>query len=361
MKDCRKVKSFGKTEFYTEYKHLRLINSRSDEFKAYSGRYFKAIEKEVFKLDWFIKKIPVKDRPALIRSLKKAGRRYFISDYTAYESHFVSEVMDAIECEMYRYCLENTTEGNFICDVLTGDNMLITNICLLIRRLKGRRMSGDMCTSLGNGFSNLMVALFCAHLHGGKLEGFVEGDDGIFSSTGPLFERDFERLGFTIKLEEIPDPCVGSFCGCVCSEDLQIVRDPRKFLQGFGWTSSFIHAGPRIMDELLRAKALSVCYETPHCPIIGVMAREALHITRSVKPRFIRDNYHDVPPDEFAIPDFEPTSETRILFEHMYGVSTDTQLLCEEAICRGDFKTLSDLVGVPDHVRHYSERYIVQH
>lgn len=57
-----RVKSFMKDETYPEYKHARAINSRSDEFKTLVGPIFKLIEKELFKLDWFIKKVPVKDR-----------------------------------------------------------------------------------------------------------------------------------------------------------------------------------------------------------------------------------------------------------------------------------------------------------
>lgn len=69
------------------------------------------------------------------------------------------------------------------------------------------------------------------------------------------------------------------------------------------------------MDELLRAKALSACYETPHCPVIGKIARYALERTRGVHPRFVRDGYHDVPMlDEFDVPKFEPTDLTRELF-----------------------------------------------
>lgn len=40
-----------------------MINSRSDAFKAFSGPFFKAIEKVVYEMPEFIKHTPVPDRP----------------------------------------------------------------------------------------------------------------------------------------------------------------------------------------------------------------------------------------------------------------------------------------------------------
>lgn len=80
-------------------------------------------------------------------------------------------------------------------------------------------MSGDMCTSLGNGFSNKMKAEFLAYKAGGTIDGFVEGDDGLFVTNFELRSSDYEKLGFTIKIEEIADPCEASFCGMIFGED----------------------------------------------------------------------------------------------------------------------------------------------
>jgi len=61
-----RCKSFIKDEFYPTFKHARGINSRTDEFKCAVGPWFKAIEEVVFKMDYFIKKIPVSKRAAFI-------------------------------------------------------------------------------------------------------------------------------------------------------------------------------------------------------------------------------------------------------------------------------------------------------
>lgn len=92
------IDSFVKTESYPQYKHARMINSRSDAFKAFSGPLFKAVENVVYKLAEFVKHIPVPDRPKAVLAFRKAGRRYFQTDFTAYESHFLPKIMAACEC-----------------------------------------------------------------------------------------------------------------------------------------------------------------------------------------------------------------------------------------------------------------------
>jgi hypothetical protein len=358
------IDSFVKSEFYPTWKHCRMINSRADVFKAWSGPRFKAIENAVYALPEFIKHVPVPDRPAKVAAMKKAGRRYFATDFTAYESHFTPEFLDACECELYRWCLWADPDVDFLCDTLCGDNRMRTRTGISAW-VRGRRMSGDMCTSLGNGFANLMLCKFLVSEKGGHVEGFVEGDDGLFATNVNLTANDYEDLGFTIKIEEVTDPCAASFCGMIFSESGEIIREPRRFMMGFGWTQSFITAGPKIMDELLRAKALSAAYETPNCPITGAFARYALLKTRGVRARYVADGWKDGYEyecrghDELNVPEFHPSADTRVLYEHVYGVSVACQLEAEAAVMRGDFACVARLLPPTVDQRMYSERYVV--
>lgn len=356
-RQASKVSSFVKSEFYPTWKHARMINSRADAFKAWSGPLFKAIEEAVYGLPEFIKHVPVPDRPALISALRKAGMRYYATDFTAFESHFIPKFMDVCEVLLYRHCLGNTPDADFLCSVITGPNSMHTRTGVHCR-VRGRRMSGDMCTSLGNGFTNLMLAKYVAHLSGGTVAGFVEGDDGIFASTVPLDAKTYAALGFTIKIEEVADPTQASFCGMVFAGSGEIVRDPRRFFQGFGWTNSFINAGPKIMDELLRAKALSTVYETPQCPVVGALARHALAVTAAVHPRFVNDGYH-VAPDVRNVPVFSPAQDTRELFAQQYGVSIPVQLLAEQAAMCGDMARIAELIPPTAEQLAYTLNYVV--
>lgn len=353
----QKIKMFGKTEPYPDYKWVRLINSRSDAFKVWSGPLFKAIEKVVYELPEFVKHVPVPDRPALVLSLVKAGLSCYATDFESFEALFSPVVMDACECALYRHCLPWCSDVEYLCRTIMGTNKLSNRIGVTAE-LQGRRMSGDMCTSLGNGFTNLMLAKFLAARQGKQLTGLVEGDDGLFVTDAVLDKRDYARLGFLIKIAEVDCPTSASFCGMVFGPSGQIVRDPLEFCATFGWTSSFVGGGDRLMEQLLRAKALSSVYEMPHCPIVGAMARYALKQTRGVVPRFVNDGYHRAPPDEFDLPDFSPSSDTRELVARLYGIPSEVQVETERRIANGDFDFADIFAGRSASYLDYSSRFL---
>lgn len=282
-RQCSHIDSFVKGEHYPEYKPARMINSRSDAFKAFSGPYFKSLENMVYStIPEFIKHVPMAERSKAINELRKVGNNLYSTDFTAFESHFLMPIMHVCECALYRHCFSNSNDGEFIARVIEGQNRMRTRTGVRAE-CWARRMSGDMCTSLGNGFTNLMLAKFLASEQHCEITGYVEGDDGLFCTNAELTAEAYEKLGFTIKIAKISDISEASFCGMVFGPSCEIIRDPRRFLQGFGWSQSFLHAGSSIMDELLRAKSLSTCYETPQCPIVGVLARKALELTRHVR------------------------------------------------------------------------------
>jgi len=348
MKDASKVKSFPKLESYGEWKYVRWINSRVDSFKVWCGPLFHAIEEVVYEDPHFIKHTPVPERPAKVMALKRAGLRYFQTDFTSFEKHFTAEVQRNIEFVLYEELLPwlPADDLKFLFSVLTGKNHLRTRVGVSAV-VKARRMSGEMNTSLGNGFTNLMLALFVAHEQGFDLDGFVEGDDGLFAVNGEITTQMYAGLGFDIKIDEVDDPCEASFCGMIFSRSGQIIRDPKRFLQTFGWTHSCIHAGDKVMNQLLRAKALSACYETPNCPIVGVIARKALDHTANYAPRFVEDGYHNtamIPRDTLDLPKFAPDMSTRHLFARKFKISIPEQLRAEAAIKAGNLNILADIV-----------------
>jgi len=371
---AQRISAFVKTEFYTALKHCRWIASRADCFKVFAGPAAKTVESVIYQLPWFIKHTPVPDRPAAVASLRQAGRRYYLTDFTAFESHFVPEVMTACEAVFYKHILKDWEHVDFMISILTGKNKLRTPLGVTAE-LIGRRMSGEMFTSVGNGITNLMLAKFLANRQGHELYGFVEGDDGLFATEATLTQEMYRDLGFTIKIVEVDDPCraipltpgveAGSmaFCGLIFSDAGEIIKDYRKFFQGFGWTHSFITAGDRIMLQLLRAKALSTIYETPQCPIIGAMARYALGQTRDVAisktVRSAFDEWHYVPKDEIPIPIFNPDTTTRDLYSRVFGIPESVQLVVEQAIEQGDFDRVAQLLPAPSVSATFADRYVV--
>lgn len=355
----RKINMFVKREFYMEWKHARLINSRSDQFKAWSGRFFKAVEEVVFAKPYFVKHVPVDQRAELIRSMRRSLAHYYATDFTAYESHFVPEIMDAVECELYRWCLQWSPDVEILCSTLCGINRMKARMGSSAQ-CTGRRMSGDMCTSLGNGFTNFILATYLATKKGGTIHGFFEGDDGLFSSDVVLTKEDYEALGFTIKIEEVSDPCAASFCGMIFAESGEVIRDPRKFLMGFGWTSSCVGAGRSVGWQLLKAKSLSAIYETPQCPIVGELSRMALGRceAQGVTARFVDDGYHKRPLLGPGLPTFHPSLSTRALFQEHFGISISAQLAAESAIRDGHFDELHLIVPPTGPQIAYSQLYV---
>lgn len=376
---AQKVAAFVKTEFYCALKHCRWIASRCDRFKVFAGPAAKTVESVIYEMPEFIKHTPVPERPAKVKALVQAGRRYYLTDFTAFESHFVPKVMMACECIFYSWILQRWSGLPAMIRTLTGTNKLRTPIGVR-GQLYGRRMSGEMFTSVGNGITNLMLAKFIAHKQGKELLGFVEGDDGLFATDAVLTADLYKQLGFTIKIVEVDNPCTAipvdpgveagsmAFCGLIFSPDGSILKDYRKFFQGFGWTSSFITAGDKVMAQLLRCKALSACYETPQCPIIGAMARYALRCTRGVlvssvvEEQWRHDHYNAQGVDfrdERNIPKFEPSWYARDLYARIFGINEDLQLRVEAAIEAGDFSLVGELLPAPQCVATYADRYVV--
>jgi hypothetical protein len=340
-------KSFMKDETYTEYKHARGINSRTDEFKCAVGPIFKLIEKEVFKSDHFIKKVPVASRPKYIYDkLYRSGSKYAVSDYTTFEALFVPEIMDAVEFELYEYMTSELPEGHQFMDLIRTA-MLGRNQCQYKNftiGVDGKRMSGEMCTSLGNGFSNLMFMLFMLDRNGCEnVDGVVEGDDGLFVFDGRApTSKQFEDLGLIIKLEIIEDLARASFCGLVFDLfDLINVTDPRVVLASTAWTSErYVKARAKKLMVLLRCKALSMAHQYPGCPILSSYAHYILRLTRSYDIRhYVYEGYMnewersqliDALKDERKIHKIDPPDNTRRLVFELYGISERDQKHIED-------------------------------
>lgn len=306
---------------------------------------------------FFIKKVPVNERFKVISSLKRTGWYYYENDYKAFESHFTPELMRTVECALYRAALANDPDdAEFITKVLTGKNKIRFRNGTRVT-LKGRRMSGDMCTSLGNGFTNLMVVRHIVRSKGGSFRGFCEGDDGLFATTVPLTAKDFENLGFTVEIKSLSDPCEGHFCGMTCTEDGTIIKDPRRVFQNFGWSESHVGSSLKVRNELLRAKALSLRCELGTCPIIWKLAQKACAISEGFNPRWSTlDRYHLIA-DTAKFINHEPTMASRLLMERIFNVPIMTQLKVEQLIEDEQLDDICYYIQPSNDNLHYESKY----
>lgn len=283
------VKGFIKEENYGEYKAPRWIKSRSDTFKCYYGPAVRAIEHEVFKNKHFIKYVSDQDRVQyMIDNVYRPGKKYVVTDYSAFEAHFNNELMTCCEFALYDYMLsKHPAHDEFMtmCYQVVGkkNHIVSKNFQFKVQA----RMSGEMSTSLGNGFTNLMLMLYLCQAVGNDIEvvsGVVEGDDGLFVVDIPPSEKHFKECGLIIKLEVFHDMNHASFCGIVFDEvDMQQLADPFRHLLSFGWgRRQYLQSADKTKRALLRAKSLSFLAQFPSCPVITELAKYGERVTRDI-------------------------------------------------------------------------------
>jgi hypothetical protein len=346
-KRFRRVKSFIKDETYEEWKYPRLINSRVDEAKCYFGPVVQAVSDSLFSRHEFIKTIPVPDRPKYIRDLLMSSgvdSDYIFTDYTAFEAHFVPEVMQITQFLLFRYMLKGTSRGEWLKnyeETMAGTNVL--QFKAFTAMIEGTRMSGEMDTSLSNGFANLMLFLFLVSENGGRAVGVVEGDDGLFrvspSSAAPTKDQ-FAQLGFTIKIGTTKELSEASFCGQVYDmTDLVVVANPLEIIARLGWTSKrYVGSKMTTRLQLLRARGYSLVYQYSGCPLLESLGRRILFLTEGIV--ISRKVFSNLDAWERAklfaatsmkLPVYkEPGERTRHLVHKLYGISLDEQLVLEE-------------------------------
>lgn len=348
-----KCKSFVKDEFYPSFKHARSINSRHDVMKLAFGPAFRAIEKQLFSRPEFIKKIPASERPAYIMELfgeRDPSAKYIATDYTAFESLFTRELMESCEFVLYDHMLSQV-EGGLDKLALMRAVMLGKNVCgfkSMNVEVKATRMSGEMNTSLGNGFTNLMALLFLCHEKGSEVKCVIEGDDGLAKIMGPCpTSEDYLRLGLEVKLEVHDAIENASFCGMVFdTEDLVTISDPNRAFLTMGWSSKeYVGARDGVLMNLLRMKALSFHSIYSGCPMIGALAYYILNVTKRCDISKVRHAGHmgvwmhermNELVDTKSFQYKEPPMRTRLLFAKLYGYSVERQLLIERELLGRD-------------------------
>lgn len=351
---CRKMKtevlSFVKDENYPEFKHVRGIYSRHDDFKVRVGPFFKKVGDIFFNLKWFIKKIPVHLRPSAM--LDKFGdcSNIFCTDFSQYEATFVKKLM-SVENIVYGFLLKNNPNKKRIMDDISR-GMMSTNFIQFRKwamELCCKRMSGEMNTSVSNGFMNLLLTHFLLKKAGNNnFDSYIEGDDSISSyDVRPPRIEEYEEMGARIKIEKPLSLCQASFCGQIFDPiDLDNVSNPMEAIVSFGWTGrDYMYSNDLTLRKLLKAKSLSLLYEYSGCPVIRSVAMYGLRVTNDIpindvvkiknksrmssyereKYLMMLDNF-----DENKCFGNYVKNNTRVLVSEMYNFPIELQFLVED-------------------------------
>jgi len=359
------IKLFAKEEYYPEYKHFRGIWARSDSAKCILGPFFRKIEKELFKLPYFIKKIPKEDRPKYINDfMNNEYMKFQGTDYTSYESHFLTDLMDDCEFELYRYMSSKNVKARMLCrlifKILATDNFAKHKYFSV--RVGAKRMSGEMNTSLGNGFTNLMILLYAVHKYKIDYSGpIIEGDDALIGLSSPIPEEYYKNMALNVKLELVDDISEGSFCGLVYDPiELVNIREPIETLCTTPWvTRKYAACNDKTYFSLLKSKALSLMFEYPGCPIVYNYGKKLFCLLNEYEIKFeLENSYKKFEQQRIyknylknKVPFKETGLRTRLLMEKIFKIPVSAQLRIEseiENMTLLDMRIPSVLEFVPD-------------
>jgi len=378
--DLMRCGIFGKDEFYLEPKFVRLIAARHDLLLLFLGPAVKAVEKEIFKSPHFIKKIPTHERPEYIErqlaegevpavfegddGLGKHNGKIVGTDWTSFEVVFRQSIA-VLGSDLMTYMLSNflveLRRLNTACWTGSWGRAKLMLVCfvMLIRN------SGDLITSLINGYSNAIIWEFL-HVK------FPDRD---------LTTEDFARLGGICKIDISETVGEASFCGMMYDEGgKQMIRDAAPVIAKIGWcplryvgTSDVVHL------QLLKLRLLSLGHEMGKCPILWAYARQGLYKLRNVRIRqsildgldvYEKERVHaaldaygksSVGIDGF-MPEImsEPTQATRELYSHCFGVDVPTQLSLEASFASMDYRIPNHFPGLefPDLWSDIYDEYV---
>lgn len=389
--DIYACNSFIKREWYSETKEPRIINARSDVFKALVAPYIKMIEHSLIYNEHFIKGRTPNQRVQRMQEIAAKFGYVCESDYSSFEGSFSLEFQHACEFQMFKYMLQNNPEPLKIIgeiyqkqeELSYKEKQILKNpndprfseVVKKLRRIhtppfnkmisansrkwhdhclcQGSRMSGDMWTSLANGFSNMMLFLYSfKHTVDSirtprpevLMDFIVEGDDGFFAANIPFaerFEKDVSDLGFKIKIVHGTDINDLQFCSTCLGPNNTPVPDFWRSIEKFGWSfdsviiQNYSDRPTKYETKMLYAKALSLNAESQGIPILQPLSIKIAELTG--KPTLKSTIFGFWEKDVLKIDDWvltqQPiTEEMRRFFAKRFGISVEDQLKLEEYI-----------------------------
>lgn len=288
--------SFLKREFYQDIKFPRTINSRSNQFKTVFAPLTKLIEQQVYSVlnKHFVKGKNKQDVVPRLIELTQQFNHIYETDYSSFEGSFSTEIMLACEYQLFRFMSKDNpfhhsmfkkvyhtpNHLHFRCDHRKGHIIV-----------PGSRMSGEMWTSLANGFTNAMLFLFAVKKTQKTFKRFdylVEGDDGLLSTNFELDTNPITNLGFRLKIQAEEHFNQVNFCGInVCGG--QFIPDiPRRYAK-FAYTLDVgASQSKKRASELALARALSLAYESSGVPVLQSLAHAYIRLHSNAK----RDRRH---------------------------------------------------------------------
>lgn len=339
-----KLESFIKSEFYDQLKECRIINSRSDWFKAVVGPYIHLVEEFVYD-HHFIKHKRPHEVAAIMHDIAMGFDNFYETDFSSFEGSFSPQIMKCVELRLFKHVLANYPEAVSIIESAYSRNFLWfkgDKSHKIGCSFDGSRMSGEMWTSLANGFTNKMLIGFMLQENNTYGNYLVEGDDGYIASKRILDFSCINKLGFSLTIQHEDDPTSVKFCSLsVC--DGVIVPDIRRVLSHYGKINdaSIAHAftqtskrSKKRIYELMKSKAQSLLATSAGVPVLQEVALQQLRCYSNVhiNPKYFdwwEKNFFDLTSKIDPV----PISQTmRDFVSRNFNISVEDQLILEAQI-----------------------------
>lgn len=350
---------FIKNEGYPSgNKPPRLIAFPQEGEKLLMSMAFFHIMHPLFSSPYCTKEIDEHARPKFIeRRLGDLPHR-FVADYTSFECVPNKFLMQLGEHRVLRRLV--SPEYSFLFDLIERGGTLRAKSGFSIRT-PAVQFSGRYTTSMSNTIRNKLLLDACAIYMGIQdYRAVYEGDDSLSAwpetVTVDRLTRALGRLGVEAEIAQIEKYGEAGYCSTYWNDEFEVICDPIKVIATFPFSNSQLANSQKNARPLLAAKAMSLAYRAPGCPIVWAIARKyissiGLMETRNeYERRWFRSfsSFHSnkkysskkrstlfVHFDRWDLIR-EPTSQQRQMFEKIFGVSAPNQRMCEKQILEYD-------------------------
>lgn len=345
---------FIKNEGYpSTNKPPRLIFFPAEGEKLLMSMAFYPIMHVMFSSPYCTKELPEELRPRVISKRLSAYPNIYVGDYTAWECVPDKTIMSLGEHTVLKYV--TNSDYWFLFDWIERGGTLKNKNGVKIK-ITACQYSGRYTTSLSNTIRNKLVMDFVACRLNTDYRGVFEGDDSLTSWPSNVKQAQIVKTMHEIGVHaEISKPRTlghAGYCSMWWNEDGELLYNPIKAIAKFPFSSSALAHNISNYPALLGAKAMSMAYKAPGCPItsaivkryistIGVMEtrcqwernwfRKFTTLMRGSNKKFgmkVRFDRWDLIR--------EPTQKQRQFFYEIFNIDVAKQLECERAILYED-------------------------
>lgn len=314
----------------------------------------------MFSSAYCTKEIPEHYRPRAIEKRLEGLPIKFVADYTSFECVPNRLMMRLGEHRVYRQLLPR--EYHFLLDVIEKGGVLRANNGFEIRT-PAVQYSGRYTTSLSNTIRNKLLMDSVAEYIGVGVDnyrGVYEGDDSLTAWPAGVTQDQITaalgKLGVAAEMAQYEKIGQAGYCSMYWNDNYELICDPLKVVATFPFTTSACASREANIPALAAAKAMSLAYRSPGCPIVSAVVRryiqcEGLMDTRneyekkwfrqftkidySGQHRTRRQSTLRIRFDRWDLVR-EPSNEQRLLFWEIFGIDPQDQLIAERKILEDD-------------------------